>query len=145
MANPDEPVCRSCAPAYYAEWPKEAIICAIQEWADDHGGIPPAATDFMRARGVKDYRWPAVNNVQRLFGKWSTAIRAAGFEPHPSGPVGGFTVLTPDQRNECARRYRKGETSTAIAHDLGCTPSTVMKWVRKAGVQARPPAFGRAA
>lgn len=136
MHDPANPVCLDCAPGHYAVWTRDAIVLCIQEWADEHGGVPPAACDFLRARAA-DLPVPSVNNVQRRFGSWNEAIRAAGFEPHHPGPLGGFTMLSPEQRAECARRYAAGESSTLIAADLGCQPQTVIKWARKAGVPIR--------
>jgi DNA-binding CsgD family transcriptional regulator len=144
MPNRDEPVCIKCAGEHYAVWTREAIIFAIQEWADEHGGIPPSAADWLRAHALSG-PVPVVNHVLRRFGTWNAAIRAAGFEPHPTGPVGGYTVLTAAQREECARRYAAGESSTRIAADLGCNPNAVLKWVRHAGVPVRPAPFGRRA
>jgi hypothetical protein len=79
IPNLDEPVCANCAGGHYAIWTREAIACAIQEWADEHGGIPPAATDWLRARARNDSRVTSVTNVQKRFGTWNAAIRAAGF------------------------------------------------------------------
>jgi DNA-binding CsgD family transcriptional regulator len=136
MANRDEPVCVSCAAEHYAVWTREAIILAIQEWADDHGGIPPSATEWECAHALGQ-PVPVSAHVIGRFGSWNTAIKATGYEPHPCGPVGGFTVLTTEQRAECARRYAAGESSVRIAADLNCKPATVLRWARHAGVPIR--------
>lgn len=136
MAGPDA-VCRGCAPGFYKVWTPDAIVCAIQEWADEHGGVPPSASDWLRdaaARGPS----PAVTTCQNVFGSWSAAIRAAGFEPHAMGPVGGFTMLTDAQRRACAWRYAAGESTSAISADFGCTPQRVTFWARRFGVPIRP-------
>jgi len=51
---------------------------------------------------------------------------------------------TAEQRAAAVRRYVAGESSTAIAADVGCVYQTVLRWVREAGhdVRAR---FGRGA
>lgn len=131
-------LCVACFAESRRIWTRDAIILAIQDWADEHGGIPPAANDWYRAKAAHDIRIPAVTQVVKIFGKWSDGIRAAGFEPHTSGPIGGFTALTLEQREECARRYAAGEPSTVIAADLGCSPQVVTKWARRAGVKIRP-------
>ncbi len=141
--NVREPVCAACTGAHYSAWPREAIILAIQEWADDHGGIPPSVNQWESAR-LHGAEFPSRTYISYRFGKWTTAVRAAGFEPHPFGPVGGYTPLTEAQRAECVRRYRNGESGPAIAADLGCAPAVVLKWARRAGVPARPPAFFKA-
>jgi DNA-binding CsgD family transcriptional regulator len=141
----EEPVCRRCAGDHYAIWTREAIVCAIQEWADEHGGIPPSSTHWKAARVRGDDRVTSVSSVLRRFGTWNAAIQAAGFEPHAGGPVGGVTPLTEDQRAECARRYAAGESSVVIAADLGCTPHTVTKWARREGVSIRAPFHRKAA
>jgi DNA-binding CsgD family transcriptional regulator len=144
MLDRAEPVCGICAPAHYAVWTCEAILCAINEWAEEHGGIPPAACEWM-APAVKRGPYPSVNHVRNRFGSWNAGIIAAGLEPHATGPVGGYTPLTPRQRNEAARRYAAGESSTSIAADLGCRPNSVIKWVRRAGVPIRVAVIRRAA
>jgi hypothetical protein len=146
MANPDEPVCGHCAAEHYAVWTRDAIVLCIQDWADDHGGIPPSANDFSRARVFNPGAAPNVNHVLNRFGSWNAAIREAGFEPYASGPVGGYyTALTLEQRAECARRYAAGESSIRIAADMGCAPHIVTKWARRAGVPIRDAFAKRAA
>lgn len=138
MANPDEPVCITCAGEHYAVWTREAIVLCIQEWGDEHGGVPPTANDFHRGRVRDRHTVPNVSHVLNRFGTWNDAIRAAGFEPHARGPLGGYTPLTPEQRAECVRRYAAGESSPAIAADIGCSPTWVVKLARRAGVPIRP-------
>lgn len=144
MRDRDNPVCHKCAPVYYSTWTRESIICAIQEWADEHGGIPPSANQWQAARAKGDERVCSVNEVQGHFGSWNAAIIAAGFEPHAIGPVGGYKRLTPEQRQDCARRYAAGESSVSIAADFDCSPPVVLKWARQGGAVIRP-MFGREA
>lgn len=141
MANRDEPVCRECAGPHYRMWTREAILCAVQEWADAHGGVPPSANDWFRER-ARGGPVPNISVVLRVLGTWNQAIIAAGYEPHAIGPVGGYTPLTPAQRKACAVRYGAGESSARIAADLGCTTAVVAKWARRGGAEIRP-AFGR--
>jgi hypothetical protein len=123
---------------HYATWTREAIICCLQDIAEEAGGIPPSAVGFQRMkRNGADV--PAVTNVIARFGSWNAAVTAAGYEPHAAGPVGGFRILTAHERAECARRYATGESSVDIAAALGVSPVTVTKWARFHGVEIRPP------
>lgn len=142
-ADPDEPVCQSCAPAHYATWPREAVIASIQGWAAQHGR-QPGAEDFRRdKRAGRDL--PSVNHVKYTFGTWQAGLDAAGFPRRRGGPEPGFVWLTADQRRECARRYAAGESSVDIAADLHCAPRTCLKWARHYGVEIRPNFTARAA
>jgi hypothetical protein len=142
MANRDEPVCIRCAAGFYAVWTAEAIVCAIQEWADDHGGIPPSSNDFRRLHQRDVSAVPNVNHVRFRFETWNAAIRAAGFEPHSGGCRREFR---PKVKAEAIRRYEAGESSVAIAADLDCSPATVTGWARAAGVPIRAGIARRAA
>lgn len=141
----DEPVCIKCAGAHYAVWTAEAVLLAIQEWADEHGGIPPSANQARACHALDPSALPNVNHVRYRWGTWNAAIRAAGFEPHAGGPVGGYTPLTPEQRRECAERYAAGESTVRIAADFGCSPRTIAKWASRAGVPIRESFYRRAA
>ena len=44
-AAPPSTICQECR-----TWPKDAIIEAIQRWADQHGGIPPTATEWRHSQ-----------------------------------------------------------------------------------------------
>jgi hypothetical protein len=134
-------ICHTCAPRIDSVWTDDAILLAIEEWVDEHGGIPPASSDFQRAKRTGACV-PSVNQVRLRFGRWANAIRAAGYEPHRCGPVGGFRLLTPAQRRQCADRYAAGETSVDIAAVVGCSPTTVLRCVRAAGVAIRPSCIG---
>jgi hypothetical protein len=71
-------------------------VAAIRRFAERHGR-PPVCTDFnpalARSKGLRDraerFRadgdYPPYASVQRVFGQWNEAIRAAGFEPLPTG------------------------------------------------------------
>src|SRR3954452_2749048 len=65
MFNRDEPVCITCSREHYAVWTPDAIVLAIQEWADAHGGIPPTANDWNRAHAISNDAVPVVNQVCR--------------------------------------------------------------------------------
>lgn len=134
MADRSRPRCAQCTVAHSTVWTPDAIVCAIQEWADEHGGVPPTATDsFTSGRDAL----PAVTTVQKAMGSWNAAIIAAGFEPHAIGPVGGYDPLTPEQRRACAERYAAGESGPQIAAAFGCSVGVVYKWARRHGVDVR--------
>ena len=58
-------------------WDREAIIAAVQAWDAEHGR-PPRITDWAGADPTG--RRPAHLCVQREFGAWDAALRAAGFD-----------------------------------------------------------------
>lgn len=150
MSNVEEPVCRSCAGRHYARWDRDAIIAAIQEWADQNGGIPPAATDWntsmARAIGhpekaekfLADGCWPTATSVQDYFESWNAAIKAAGFEPRASGCYGRDGELD-EVIQSTAARYLAGMTSPQIAAEDGVSATAVQYRLKKAGVQMRAP------
>jgi DNA-binding CsgD family transcriptional regulator len=131
------PLCFRCAVVRNTVWPRERIIAVLQTWAAEHGRTP-ACGDFWRAkRNGEDL--PSINEVKQIFGSWLAAIDTAGLPRHKrAGPAAGYVQLTPAQRRSCARRYAAGESSVDIAADLGCSPGTVIKWVRRHGGAVRP-------
>jgi hypothetical protein len=85
-----------------AEWHRDSIIIAIQEWVATYGE-PPRAADWNPSSAkwagqlwrVERYRagradgsaWPALNTAKRPFGgSLTAAVVAAGFEPAKPGP-----------------------------------------------------------
>ena len=60
-------------------WTPETVIAALQEWARELGRTPTAKMALKA--GAKVSCWV----VQREFGSWSAAIRAAGLTPNPGG------------------------------------------------------------
>ena len=61
-------------------WDRAMILYAIDLWVR-RTGRPPAANEWDRAR--EDY--PSRQTVQRVFGRWNTAIEAAGYLPRKPG------------------------------------------------------------
>jgi hypothetical protein len=82
--------CRSCANKARTLWTSETIVSAIQRWAAETGG-PPTACDWNTAqaratgRPPRSPHYPPASTVQKVFGSWSNAIEAAGFECRPPG------------------------------------------------------------
>src|SRR3954467_3875477 len=78
-------------------WSRESIIEKIREWNELYGE-PPCSADWnpslarwraqeWRADRYRDGVWPSTNAAQRPFdGSFDAAVRAAGLEPHRSGP-----------------------------------------------------------
>src|SRR6476661_6723069 len=78
-------------------WTREAIIEKIREWNDRYGE-PPCSADWnpslarwraqeWRADRYREGVWPSTNAAKRPFdGSFDAAVRAAGLEPHRSGP-----------------------------------------------------------
>lgn len=82
-------------------WTADAVVAAIQTWAELHGE-PPAMTTWSpsMARSIgkpelaqaeymqgKAGEWPSPQAVIRAFGTWNAAIAAAGFDPRPAHHV----------------------------------------------------------
>jgi HNH endonuclease len=76
-------------------WTRDTILYAIELWAR-RNGHPPAARDWNRAG--EDH--PSRQTVQRVFGRWNRAIRAAGYRPRRPGEL--------RRRNPVRRRDEKG-------------------------------------
>src|SRR4051794_28587701 len=78
-------------------WTREAIIEKILEWNELYGE-PPCSADWnpslarwraqdWRADRYREGVWPSTNAAKRPFaGSFDAAVRAAGLEPHRSGP-----------------------------------------------------------
>src|SRR4051794_14836885 len=78
-------------------WTREAIIEKILEWNELYGE-PPCSADWnpslarwraqeWRAERYREGVWPSTNAAKRPFdGSFDAAVRAAGLEPHRSGP-----------------------------------------------------------
>ena len=78
-------------------WTRETIIEKITEWNELYGE-PPCSADWnpslarwraqeWRAERYRDGIWPSTNAAKRPFdGSFDAAVRAAGLEPHRSGP-----------------------------------------------------------
>src|SRR5919198_4402440 len=78
-------------------WTRELIIEKIREW-DARYGEPPRSADWnpslarwraqeWRAERYREGVWPSTNAAKRQFGgSFDAAVRAAGLEPHRSGP-----------------------------------------------------------
>src|SRR3954471_19881123 len=78
-------------------WTRETIIAKIVEWNERYGE-PPCSADWnpslarwraqdWRADRYREGNWPSTNAAKRPFGgSFDAAVRAAGLEPHRSGP-----------------------------------------------------------
>lgn len=64
-------------------WTEEAIICAIQRWANYYGD-PPTSRTWKKALDG----YPSVWMVKSRFGTFNDGIRAAGFRPRSRGNPG---------------------------------------------------------
>jgi len=63
-------------------WTPDTILYALELWARRHGR-PPSAREWNRAG--EDH--PSRQTVQRVFGRWNRAIRAAGYRPRKPGEL----------------------------------------------------------
>jgi hypothetical protein len=108
-------------------WAPEAILEALRDWSDDHGGIPPRCDDVRKeGRG----RLPSVHSVERCFGSWNAGLLAAGYE-----------ALHCDRRPETAEAIlaavRAGEPTAAIADRFGVTPAAIHERMKARGTTVR--------
>jgi hypothetical protein len=89
-------LCRACAIKLRTIWSQEALIEAIRAFVALYGRVPgaidwnpsDAANKGMYDRVQRFYDdgcWPYYNSVQRCFGSWNAAIKAAGFIPRSPG------------------------------------------------------------
>lgn len=125
--------CATCATI----WTPEAVIAAIRDWADEHGGVPPTtpcwapghhnAKDWMRAE-YETGRWPHSRLVCRVFGTWNAALIAAGFEPH------SVKGRTPNIDTLIAQ-IRAGERVEDMAERYGVVPTAITQRFRYAGLR----------
>lgn len=71
--------CRSCQDRHQHDarhWTQAAVLAAIRAYAQRHGRPPAGNPKRPTPPGM-----PPVKTVQREFGSWSAAIRAAGLTP----------------------------------------------------------------
>lgn len=108
--------CYPCNVIASKRWTTEAIIRAIQEWADEHGE-PPAMPDWdswqsrnlladherAERRDSEGNRWPWPTAVVRAFGSWNAGVRAAGFEPRAPHGVSANAYRRRVSRAKAAR------------------------------------------
>lgn len=146
-ANPPER-CVPCTARHKMVWTEGAILTAIRAWAADHGGIPPAATDWSPAMALTighpekaekfyaDDAWPHTSTVQDRFGTWNAAIRAAGLAPRPTGTY-GREGEDPALCREIAERYEAGESPIEMAREYACAQGTIIDRARRGGARIR--------
>jgi len=134
--------CGPCAHAASKVWTRDAIVAAIQRWADAHGGVPPVARDWnttvARQRGKPDRGdgFPATNTVRNTFGTWNAAITAAGFVPFDIGHY-GRDGEDPEVVAESVRLYRSGLSTTQVGQRMGVSSGTISARLRAAGEPSR--------
>lgn len=110
-------MCQECH-----EWPDEAIVAAIQEWAADHGGIPPIMDDWRPA----PTGYPSAYTVNRRLG-WNAALLRAGLELHKD--------RRPETQAEIERLIRRGVSVREIADRFGCTAGNIYLRLRIRGLR----------
>lgn len=143
--GPNAPLrCVACAHIEATVWTRETVIAAVRQWADEHGGIPPVATDWNTSLAVSVGRpprsldYPAVPTVQRVFGSWHAAIIAAGFDAFTVGHYGRAGEY-PEIVAETVRLYRSGLSCAAVGARLGMSGNGVRMRLLGAGEPLRSP------
>lgn len=138
--GPNAPVrCHACASARKKVWTPDAIIAAIRRWADEHGGVPPTATDWI-TRG--DSYHPPTSAVIQTMG-WANAIRAAGYDAFETGKYGRDGEY-PEVIAEAVDLYRSGLTLAQVGERQGASVHAIAYRLEKAG-EPRRPRWGQAA
>jgi hypothetical protein len=96
--------CPACAAVARTFWTRDLIIEKICEWAERYGRPPSAidwdtstcrrhpdmteATKQRKLDRFEEGNWPYTGYVAVRFGSWAAGLRAAGFEPNPTGFTG---------------------------------------------------------
>ena len=88
------------------EWPEEAIIAAMQDWAESHGGRPPTCTDWQKAG--PDH---PTDNVASTRGGWNALLLKAGFEL--------VTDRRPETQEQMEQMLREGLSTAKVAEHFG--------------------------
>jgi hypothetical protein len=113
-------------------WSRETIIEKILEWNELYGE-PPCSADWnpslarwraqdWRADRYREGVWPSTNAAKRPFdGSFDAAVRAAGLEPHRSGP----------------RRRPAGSVRPAVAQRAPMAPRSVDEALLEAAERVR--------
>lgn len=128
-------VCASCAPDAYRIWDETAVIASIRRWAAKHGA-PPTAGDWL-VPTPENTGYPYVSGIQALFGSWSLAIEAAGFQPRRQGErttegqarlVAALTKYTADVLLELIREC---ESLDGVASSTFLIPNPILVACRR--------------
>lgn len=101
-------------------WTREAILEAVTEWADEHGGIPPRAVDA--GSGCL----PAPRTVVREFGSWNGALLAGGYALRMD--------RFPETWEAILAAVRAGEPTADIALRYGVSPTAIHSRFRHRGM-----------
>lgn len=134
--------CATCAAEHQHKsrtWTRETILAAFHRYFDEHGDQPSAAlVNQSRPAG-----FPPTGTVQREFGSWSAAIRAAGWRPwakrptHERREMHGYVIL---------RQNTDGAFHPAATVDGGNREAALRKYLadqpegERGGVYATVPA-----
>jgi predicted transcriptional regulator len=105
-------------------WTRDAVLEALREWGDDHGGIPPRLIDTRP--GYEGHgRLPTDTTVGRLFGGWNAALLAARYSLHMD--------RRPETTEAMAEMIRSGMTADEVGERFGVTGNAVSYRLRYHG------------
>ena len=114
-------------------WTREAIIQAIQQWADKHGQ-PPVVSEWRKA-GPDHPGFTSCYGPGSPFPNWADAIEAAGY-PRPRS---GHKRKDKQWDHERARQLRdEGWSNLAIARALEVHPTTISNHLGPVGERTTP-------
>lgn len=110
-------LCRTCyRERHLAErpWPRERVIEAIRQWAEEYG-YAPAYSDWQRS-GKNN---PALSSILKgpnpVFRNWSEALREAGYRPKVKRIREPDTWLKKKERATARRLVREEKIKRAVA------------------------------
>jgi len=104
-------------------WDRDRVLAAISEYAEAHDGRPPSVT----IAGRTGLRGAAL----REFGRWSAAVRAAGYEPRAKKATRSDTL-------ETLARYEAGATVAELAAYYGVSRQAIHNRLRRASEPVLP-------
>jgi Homing endonuclease associated repeat len=127
--------CPKCAAEASRVWGREEIVEAFQRFAEKFGRAPSAADLLLRSPSQREHAsperlaeadtiarsgllLPAPDTVQRVFGSWNAAVRAAGLEPNATGTP-GHRVPRPRYRHLLAMLETSPRSSAELVSEFG--------------------------
>jgi hypothetical protein len=117
-------VCLACL-----KWTSGAILEALRDWGDEHGGIPPREVDAHSGHQGHG-RLPYERTVRKHFGSWNAGLLAAG-----------YAALHKDRRpgtqEAVEAAVRSGETLAVIGDRFGVSAQAISQRLRYRGLSVR--------
>jgi hypothetical protein len=132
--------CADCNATHLHEtrhWTPENVIAELRAWAQDLGRPPVAHEALVAGARV------SVNTVQREFGSWAKAMRAAGFELHAKGNSVRGRRLNELEIRRIGFLYKSGLPMQGVADEMEVSLQTVVNHLNALGIKRRTPLESR--